>query len=105
MKKYKKELIIAWVWGALFVYVNDIANPLNISLDFSEIFVYLFTTVLYGFIVLVIPTIIIGFIVNIFINSKVGKEEKNKTFKKVFNVILILGIILLFLLFWGLYNN
>ena len=105
MKKYKKEIIIAWVWGALFVYAADIANPFNISLDFSEIFVYLFTTVIYGFIALFIPTIIIGFIINLFTNSEGIKEKKIEKFKDVFNVILIFGIIWLFLLFWGLYNS
>jgi hypothetical protein len=84
MKKFKKHIIIAWIWGLLNAFVSG--TPMSITI--TEIIVQppLFA------LVLLVPPLFLSAITSPFLKNK---EKSKKIFDVLFYIMLAFGILMI----------
>jgi hypothetical protein len=85
MKKFKKHIIIAWIWGLAMSFFGG--TPMDITLTG-----FIVSPPLFAF-VLLFATFLLAFIISLFVKN--DEEKEMKTFNIAFNIILALGIFML----------
>lgn len=85
MKKFKKHIIIAWIWGLAMSFVGG--TPMDITLTS-----FIVQPPLFAFILL-FATFLLAFIISLFVKN--DEEKEMKIFNIAFKIILGLGIFML----------